>query len=152
MDVTKEVPPAGAVPWVCRTQLPPSAGYCKGWAGRGATERSLPAPQLFFPPAVSGNSGSLCPPSFSPNWFKPNELKTVKGFWQTDTNANRQCNNRSLISLGHQAKEKPHRQDDNSTRKKKFSYLQDDCISLFCYVKFAMLFDHLASPKTKKEF
>ena len=24
-----EVPPAGAVLWVCRTQLPPSAGYCE---------------------------------------------------------------------------------------------------------------------------
>lgn len=31
---------------------------------------------------------SLHPLSFSPNWLKPNELKVIKGSWQTDPNAN----------------------------------------------------------------
>lgn len=59
-----EVPPAGTVLWVRRTRVLPSTGYCKGWAEQGAVEHSLPAPQLFCPLAVRGNSGSLHPPPF----------------------------------------------------------------------------------------
>lgn len=63
--------------------------------------------------SLSGSSGCLCSPSSLQTGLNSVSPKLSKG---PGTNANR-GSKRSLISLGHQAKEKPHRKDDNSMRK-----------------------------------
>lgn len=111
----------------------------------------LACPSSLLPTSsLAGSSGYLCPPPFSPNWFKLSESKDTKGSWQTGANANR-GSKRNLISLGHEAKEKSHRKDGNSMRKR-FCYLRDGCILLFCYIKFDMKFDHLTPQIINKGF
>lgn len=112
-----EVDPAGTVLWVCQAQLLPGAGTAKAEQKEG--QLNAPCQPLISSSHRLPEWELRMSPAFSPNWFKLDESKVNKESWQTDTNANR-GRKRSLISLGHQAKEKPHRKDDNSMRKRDF--------------------------------
>lgn len=137
-----EVAPAGTVLWVCQAQLLPSAGTAMAEQKEG----QLNAP---CQPLISSFHRLRMSPAFSPNWFKFSESKVIKGSWQIGTNANR-GSKRSLISLGHQAKEKPHRKHDNSMRKRDFVICR--MAAFHCFAIWNLIWNLTTSQKINKGF
>lgn len=128
-------------------QLNPAAHKCcllRRASRTGSGGAPLASPHLFFYRLSVGTRDLCVLPS------KPSQTEWSQSYQGVLANRHK-CKQIVQKQKSHffrtQGKRKNPQRVQQICKKKRFSYLQGDCVSLFCYVKFGILFGHLTSPQ-----